>query len=220
MTRLFSYTIPIDDGSAPNPFHGMCSLAICKPAIRRVAQHGDWVVGLGSCNAPSGDLSGHMVYAMLVQEVITLEDYDRRAPNEWPERRPNPLSYDLADRLGDCIYDYAGGSPPYQRPGVHGPGNIQRDLSGVNVLLSRDFYYFGSRAIPLPSYLRGLCHQGVGHKSDSNDHLVAPFEFWIRGLGLAPGQLYGWPDAMVDWRAAYNGCGCASRQDDDEGEMA
>jgi hypothetical protein len=23
MTRLFSYTIPIDDGAAPNPFHGI-----------------------------------------------------------------------------------------------------------------------------------------------------------------------------------------------------
>lgn len=57
MERLFTYTIPFDDGAAQNPFHGMCSLAICKPAIRRVAKAGDWVAGLGSKNAPSGDLS-------------------------------------------------------------------------------------------------------------------------------------------------------------------
>ena len=43
--RLFSYTIPIDDGAAPNPFHGMCTLAICKPGIRRVAKKGDWIAG-------------------------------------------------------------------------------------------------------------------------------------------------------------------------------
>jgi hypothetical protein len=43
MTRLFSYTIPVDDGAAPNPFRGMCTLAICKPTIRRVAKKGDWV---------------------------------------------------------------------------------------------------------------------------------------------------------------------------------
>ncbi len=54
MARLFSYTIPID-GAAPNPFHGMCSLAICKPAIRRTASSGDWIVGLGPRNAPSGN---------------------------------------------------------------------------------------------------------------------------------------------------------------------
>jgi Nucleotide modification associated domain 2 len=72
MSRLFTYTIPMDDGAAPNPFHGMCSLAICKPSIRRVAREGDWVGGLGSRNAPSGDLGGRLVYAMLVQEVVTL----------------------------------------------------------------------------------------------------------------------------------------------------
>ena len=71
MTRLFTYTIPIDDGAAPNPFAGMCSLAICKPGIRRTAQVGDWVAGLGSKNAPSGDLSGRLVYAMRVERVLS-----------------------------------------------------------------------------------------------------------------------------------------------------
>jgi Nucleotide modification associated domain 2 len=70
MPRLFSYTIPIDDGSAPNPFRGMCSLAICKPGIRRVAKRDDWVAGLGSKNAPRGDLRDRLVYAMRVQEVL------------------------------------------------------------------------------------------------------------------------------------------------------
>ena len=79
MPRLFTYTIPIDDGAAPNPFSGMCSLAICKPGIRRVAQEDDWVAGLGSRNAPSGDLSERLVYAMRVEKVLSLEEYDREA---------------------------------------------------------------------------------------------------------------------------------------------
>ena len=86
MAQLFSYTIRIDDGAAPNPFHGMCSLAICKPAIRRVAKQGDWVIGLGSKNAPSGDLRGRLVYAMLVDEVVPIAQYDRDAPARWPHR--------------------------------------------------------------------------------------------------------------------------------------
>lgn len=57
MPRLFTYTIPIDDGAAPNPFRGMCSLAICKPGIRRVAKTGDWVAGLGSRMLPAATLA-------------------------------------------------------------------------------------------------------------------------------------------------------------------
>jgi hypothetical protein len=85
----FSYTIPFDDGAAPNPFHGMCSLAICKPGIRKAARRGDWVAGLGSKDAPSGDLSGRLVYAMRVEQIVSMLDYDRRAPKEWPHRIPN-----------------------------------------------------------------------------------------------------------------------------------
>jgi hypothetical protein len=80
MPRLFTYIIPVDDGAAPNPFRGMCTLAICKPGIRRVAVKDDWVAGVGSGNAPSGDLRGRLVYAMRVEEVVSLEEYDRLAP--------------------------------------------------------------------------------------------------------------------------------------------
>jgi hypothetical protein len=89
MPRLFTYTVATDAGSAPNPFNGMCSLAICKPDIRREAVRGDWVAGLGSKKAPSGDLSGRLVYAMKVDEVVSLQDYDRFAPKRWPHRIPD-----------------------------------------------------------------------------------------------------------------------------------
>ncbi|WP_442940102.1 hypothetical protein [Nostoc sp.] len=35
--RLFSYCLTCDSGAAPNPFWELCTLAICKPRIRRVA---------------------------------------------------------------------------------------------------------------------------------------------------------------------------------------
>src|SRR5947208_15629475 len=101
MARLFTYTIPIDDGAAPNPFGGMCSLAICKPGIRRVAKKDDWVAGLGSKNAPCGNLSVHLVYAMRVEEVLSLREYDKHALSRWPHRIPNIQSADLSERLGD-----------------------------------------------------------------------------------------------------------------------
>lgn len=200
MSRLFTYTIPIDDGAAPNPFHDLCTLAICKPAIRRVAQPGDWVAGLGAKKAPSGDLSGKLVYAMFVHEVVALRDYDRRAATDWPHRVPVFTTGDRKDRLGDCIYDFSAGVPPYQRKSVHGPGNVDTDLGGQNALIAREYYYFGRDAVPLPTELLPIIHQVQGHKSTANDSYVATFEFWIRQFRIG---VHGAPDMTVDWTSTY-----------------
>lgn len=214
MPRLFTYTIPIDDGAAPNPFDGMCSLAICKPGIRRVANEGDWVAGLGSKNAPSGDLSGRLVYAMRVERVLTLEEYDQEAQQSWPHRIPDINSEALADRLGDCIYAFEGDAPR-QRRSVHGPGNVETDLGGANVLISKDFYYFGRSAKALPDHLRPICHQTQGHRSTSNDPYFDEFVVWVRSLASAPGQ-YGWPDFVIQWDSIESCGGCVQRALDGE----
>ena len=216
MARLFSYTIPIDDGAAPNPFQGMCTLAICKPVIRRVAREGDWVAGLGSRNAPSGDLSGRLVYAMRVEEILSLGQYDRQAQSRWPHRIPKLQSADVSERLGDCVYDFSSGVP-VQRQSVHGPLNIRTDLAGQNALISRDFYYFGSCAIILPDFLLPITHQTQGHRSNSNAPYLAPFVRWLRGLNLTPCQLYGRPD--FHWATAGPHGGCAGRRADGESDM-
>jgi hypothetical protein len=44
--KLYCYIVTHDTGFSPNPFHGYCTLACCKPTIRRTAKEGDWVVGL------------------------------------------------------------------------------------------------------------------------------------------------------------------------------
>ncbi len=220
MPRLFSYTIPIDDGAAPNPFRGMCSLAICKPGIRRAAKEGDWVAGLGSRNAPGGDLSGHLVYAMRIETVLSLRDYDRLAQDSWSHRLPNVRSADLAERLGDCIYDYSNSTKkPRQRASVHGPENIDTDLRGENALISRNFYYWGRNAICLPENLLVICHQTQGHRSVSNDPYIDLFETWLRGLELVPGQIYGWPDYTVHWDKIASCGGCPVRKHNNENDI-
>ncbi len=209
MPRLYSYTIPHDDGAAPNPFRGLCTLAICKPEIRRKADVGDWVVGLGSVNAPSGNLGGKMVYAMRVDQILTLRNYDRLAPTHWPHRVPDLNSAIIPNRLGDCIYDFSG-AVPVQRPGVHGPANMKTDLRGLNVLLSRHYFYLGKNAISLPTELLGIVHQTQSHKVNANDPFVEPFIEWIHSLGLDPNHLYGWPDRVPDWSTLPTG-GCVTR---------
>jgi hypothetical protein len=46
--RLFAYKMTHDTGFAPNPFHGACTLATCKPQIRLHKRVGDWIAGFTS----------------------------------------------------------------------------------------------------------------------------------------------------------------------------
>jgi len=86
--KLYSYIVKHDTGFSPNPFHGYCTLACCKPAIRRTAQKGDWVVGL----TPKKD-GNRIVYFMRVDEnPLTFTQYwnDRR----FKAKRPaEPTAY-------------------------------------------------------------------------------------------------------------------------------
>ena len=42
MAKIYSYVLKIDDGAAPNPFGGICTLTICKPIIRRKSSVDEW----------------------------------------------------------------------------------------------------------------------------------------------------------------------------------
>ena len=189
---LYSYCIPYDDGAAPNPFWGVCTLAICKPVIRRTAQEGDWVVGTGSRNSPIGDCSGRVVYAMQVTRKVTMHEYDALSHRHLRQKRPDWLSRDHRRRLGDSIYDFSTW-PPTERDGVHGLGNQQTDLGGEYVLTSNRFYYFGDRPVGLPEELLPIVKQGQGHKSLSNQPHETAFVDWISGLHLKPNVLHGKP---------------------------
>ena len=46
--KIYIYTVPVDDGAAPNPYGGVCTLAICKPNLRKIAKVDDWIIGLNS----------------------------------------------------------------------------------------------------------------------------------------------------------------------------
>jgi hypothetical protein len=133
--KLFSYCIPTDDGAAPNPYWGVCTLTICKPVIRRTAQIGDWVVGVGSRNGGGKDYSGRMVYVMKVTDIKSIEEYNEFCSTKLSEKIPDLDHADYRRKVGDCLYDYTD-SYAEQRPGVHTKKNRSRDLRGLNSLLS------------------------------------------------------------------------------------
>ena len=118
--------------------------------IRKAARIGDWVIGFRSRRA------GEVVYAMEVQEVLSLGDY--WSDPRFADRRPDATS------RPDNIY----------RPGtrdqliqvensVHGPHDAARDIRGRNVLLSKRFWYFGRDSVPIPNQLQHLIHDSRGH---------------------------------------------------------
>lgn len=168
---LYSYCIPVDDGAAPNPFWRVCTLTICKPVIRRIAQEGDWVVGVGSKNVGARNYSGRLVYAMKVTKVMSLEEYDSYCQSNLPGKIPNTESSTYKRKVGDCIYDFSGNGKPVQRKGVHQPQNRAKDLRGNNALLSNHFYYFGKNARKIPPGFSILARQGQGHQSKKNERV-------------------------------------------------
>jgi hypothetical protein len=192
--KLYTYCLKVDDGAAPNPFWGVCTLAICKPAIRRTASPKDWVVGLGSKNDKErGDISDHVIYAMRVSDSLSMWDYDKHCRGQLESKIPDRSSADYRRRAGDCIYDFSRGAFPVLRKGVHDERNRDVDLGGRNVLLSDHFYYFGDRAVRLPPRLRPIVHSGQGHKSNKNDPWKERFVDWIESMGYEPCRLIGEP---------------------------
>ncbi len=212
MPTLFSYCIRYDIGSAPNPFWGLCTLAICKPVIRQSANVGDWVVGTGSAVSPIGNISDKVVYAMRVTQKMTMEDYDRFTQSELPRKVPLMTSTDHRRRSGDSIYDFSA-SPPSLRPSVHSEGNRRTDLKGGWVLLSNHFFYFGDRPVALPEELLEIVKKGPGHKARFDPQYVDDFIHWIHSLGYPPSKFIGEPQLEVAAESPSSLCGLRDRQE-------
>ena len=219
--KLYTYCVRWDNGAAPNPYWDICTLTICKPAIRKSASVGDWIVGLGSTNSPIGNISGHVVYAMQVTDIRSLWGYDIMCRASYPGKIPDLDSNDFRRRVGDCIYDYSKNSPPLMRDGVHDEGNRDLDLSGENALISSHFYYFGDTAVELPENLKSLTHNQPGHKVRANQPYIEQFCEWIENLGYEANRLNGNPQLMLEFDLdADIRSKCAGRDlDDDDDEI-
>lgn len=206
---LFSYVVVADSGFAPNPFFGLCTLACCKPNIRRaigslvlkqsghaditglrdadsgfVRDQGIWIVGLAGASLRDRPRRS-VVYAMQVTDVLDFESYYV----EHPEKRPVRTKLLTADDPawhGDAIY--TGNDPATARqltPCAHSNGDEEdehakhHDLNGRYVLLSDHFVYFGADAPYIP--LEEQLHHGRGHRSNHSPEACNELESWLNG---------------------------------------
>lgn len=203
MARIHSYVVRYDSGFAPNPFYGYCTLATCKPSIRRSASVGDWVVGSGS-NDRTVRRGGHLVYAMRVTDTLTFDEYgvDPRFGPKKPFRNGS-----RKQSCGDNIYFRNELEAHWQQrdsfhslpDGSLNPDHVRRDTGVNRVLISDDFVYFGGEGPEFPDDLkdqqgRPLCKKGIGLTTFDDPLLVAGLEQWVRSLGAT-----GYQGAPFEW---------------------
>lgn len=182
--KLYSYVVARDYGFAPNPYHGFCTLAACKPIIRRAANIGDWIVGTGS---QSKGLRDRIVYAMQISEAMAFSEY-------WQDprfrlKRPN-LHSSISNAFGDNIYhrnaagewqqadshhSYAHGQPNY--------ANMRHDTSTDRVLIAEDFVYWGGSGPELPRFAgSNIRKDRQGHRCYFPPEVIDAFIKWFQSL--------------------------------------
>ncbi len=189
MPRLFAYIVKNNTGFAPNPYFKYCTLACCKPEIRRVASEGDYVVGI------SPKASGNnLIYAMRIDEKLTFEKYWR--DERFESKKPSLSEKQPLCKFGDNIYkplrpDASEPNDFQQLPSMHSNGqhenldNKAHDLKGKHVLIAHQgsFVYLSSKSKDLPGQLRNaLLPLRRGHRSRFPDNVVSAFHNFFQDL--------------------------------------
>ncbi|MFY9824492.1 MAG: hypothetical protein WAM82_24160 [Thermoanaerobaculia bacterium] len=170
----------------------MCTLATCKPVIRQHARVGDYVVGTGCAKRQR---SGHLVYFMRVEEIMTFDQYwlDPRFECKRPNLRGSKMQ-----AFGDNIYhtDPATGvwlqesSYHSLRDGTPNPLNVAHDTKSEKVLVGSEFAYWGGMGRSL-SEAQFCDYSGLdicarrGHRNHFPESLVSDFVSWLRSLGAS-----------------------------------
>jgi hypothetical protein len=183
--KCYSYVVARDYGFAPNPFYGYCTLATCKPWIRKAAPKGDWVIGCGSAKHKA---SGFLVYAMQVDEKLHFNDYWKR--KEFRSKRPT-MNGSLKQMYGDNIYHFDHSQERWVQADSHHSNedggeneyNKKRDLKSEYVLVSSRFWYFGGNPVVIPKRFMqqgfNLCCTRIGYLAISDENLISKFVSWL-----------------------------------------
>lgn len=179
---LYTYVVRYDTGLAPNPYHDFCTLAVCKPGIRKGAMVGDWVLGTGSAKR-GVDRGGYAVCAMRVTEELTFDDYwtDER----FKKKRPKVTASRMSKKdIGDNLYyrDKRSGKLRQQR-GSHDSADWETDTSVNRVLISSDFVYWGGSGPPVPAFCdKSVICYGQGYRNKFYPEVVEAFIHWIQSI--------------------------------------
>lgn len=178
--KFYSYVIPRDFGFAPNPYFNYCTLATCKPRIRKSAQVGDWI---GAFGAAGTEVYEKLVVLMRVEEVLTFDEYWK--DYRFFSKRP-VFNRGMMHMYGDNIYHHVEGNW-VQEPSHHSfadgsinYANLNRDTQTDRVLIATEFYYFGNNAIDIPQKFNELVAHGIGHRVNEDEIMINEFICYMR----------------------------------------
>jgi len=197
MNSVFIYVVDRDFGFAPNPFHGYCTLATCKPRIRNPARIGDWVIGMAGSRL---NAAGRCVFAMRVTDKVNFNTYWRK--RQFIDKRPIRNGSSRAV-VGDNIYHYDFRQNKWRQADSHHSNtdgsmnvhNVNTDTSSEFVLISRHFYYFG-RTAPVvdKNILRKLGYKnGRQHRRFTVDECTPFLEWLVENFGSSLNFVLGDP---------------------------
>lgn len=210
--RLFTYKQTHDTGFAPNPFHGVCTLATCKPKIRLHKKIGDWIAGFTSARL-NGDEVGHerLIYLMRVTDKMPLELYfTAKSFAAKHSTHPDDRSTPCISSVGDNIYERRDGHWVLHTNRSHKESAIKTDTDGKFVLISTEFWYFGSTPLIVPDEVRPRIPKGqAGHGIRTLDVTRAQaFVDFVRehepGVHACPTQ---WKRDDTTWKQRRSSCG-------------
>ena len=139
---IHRYVVTHDHGYAPCVDNDLLSLCICKPAVRRVAKVGDWLIGFTSKDiSESLSVNIHSVaYIAEVTKKISMQEY-----------------FLDKDYRKDKIYEVVYGQIIHLGGKNHNTEDLQKkDKDGIYYLISDRFWYFGKKPITLPPELENL----------------------------------------------------------------
>lgn len=178
--EYYSYVIKRDFGFAPNPFGEFCTLATCKPVIRKVANIDDWVFGISPKILTTGN---KLIYAMKVESKLTYNEYWDSPLFQY--KKP-VMNGSLKQMYGDNIYFKNEDDSWLQANSHHSlengeinERNLKRDKEGKFVLIASEFYYFGKDSVEFPENLKIEFHAGIGHKRVTESAALKVIE-WLR----------------------------------------
>jgi len=178
-----------DFGLAPNPFGKYCTIAVCKPSIRKSKNLcvGDWIIGTGSKSLEKSTgfkCVEKLIFAMQVAEIMSLNSYwqDQRFQYKKPV-----MNGTLSTIFGDNFY-YLDESENWvqidcthrNEDGIYNEEHIRKDTAGENALIAEKFYYFGDNAQTIPDNLKSVCHTTQGMKIVKPEDLSIQFLEWLQ----------------------------------------
>jgi hypothetical protein len=164
---MYIYILKTDNGFAPCPDDGYCTLTCCKPPIRKNAEIGDYIIGIRSADkkkVASSDWN-NIVYFMKVTEILTFERYS--IEERFNNRLDNIYSKDESGRWKIKQNQY---HPHF--PGDPSNSNfLEKDIGGINSLISNNnnFWYFGKKLKPLPIKWLNIIKEEVFHVNPKNN---------------------------------------------------